>query len=277
MTKSPRQIIDGCIASFLLAALMNLSIVVAAPTTNKITTVVDASATKSLASDEEQPSAKGLDHDGVPFVLRSDGTKARYIHVNPKFVKLQLSKNGIDSGNVEFRFKSGGSFSAKYAPAKGKALSAVTEVSTSSDNNRKKLARLTVQYGKERIVLQGDENLASKAVPAATLKRLESLSADIRNDSHLVALFNSVRFFAKKSMLEFAMPYFMVAGSCGWDAASCVASLVEYGLGWALIIELCGITVGAGCILALFWHPVAGALVVKHCSDAIQSCEILSS
>jgi hypothetical protein len=264
MNKRSHRIINLCVVSLLLAALMNLSIVAAAPTSK--TTPIRF----NTAADDEQPTAKGLDPDGVPFVLRSDGTKARYVQIKPTIVKIQLNKNGINNGSVEFRSLAGREFSAKYTPSKGKIFSAVTKVLAVS-KNAKLLARLTLEYGKDKVVLEGDDQFSSQDVPPETAKLLETFSEKLRADTNLRSLFSTTRFFVKKSTLESALP-FMADSSCGWAAASCLVSLVEYGLGWALIIEVCGLTAGAGCIAALLFHPAAAALVAKHCADAVDAC-----
>jgi hypothetical protein len=131
---------------------------------------------------------------------------------------------------------------------------------------------LAIRFGKRKVVITGNDRPNGQHTSLKTEKALQAIVADLKANDDMKHLLKDVQFFGNKTTLSVISPLLAFGGGCGWAVTSCVASLIEYGLGAALIIELCGVTLGAGCLLALAFHPVAGALVARHCSDAITAC-----
>jgi hypothetical protein len=56
----------------------------------------------SEAAAVETPTAYGIDRDGVPFALRSDGTKGRFLNLSSKTVKIEILKGTEKAGKPSF-------------------------------------------------------------------------------------------------------------------------------------------------------------------------------
>jgi hypothetical protein len=261
----------GWAALLFLTAVFNLNLPLA-PTTRAAGRGAGRPVEGEPTSPEELASY-GRDRDGVPFALRSDGTKGRFLRVSSKRVKIEILKGADKVGVAEFRRLPDNQLLSTFKTDKHReslsVRAALAEVPAADANPS---IRLSIQYGKRKVALTGHGPSAGQQVAPEVEKELQALVADLRADEGMTHLLKNVRFFGSKATLRGISPLIAFGESCGWAATSCIASLIEYGLGVALIIELCGVTLGAGCLLALAFHPVAGALVAKHCSDALKAC-----
>lgn len=229
---------------------------------------------KGEPSVPEELISYGRDRDGVPFALRSDGTKGRFLRLSSKQVKIEILKGADKVGVAEFRRLPDNQLLSTFKTDKRRESFSVRAGLAEApvvENNPS--IRLSLQYGKRKVVITGTgPSAAGQQAPPEVEKELQALVADLRSDEGMTHLLKDVRFFGNKSTLRGIAPLLLFEDSCGWAVTSCVAALIEYGLGAALIIELCGVTLGVGCLLALAFHPVAGALVAKHCADAFKAC-----
>lgn len=228
---------------------------------------------KGETSTTAEPVSYGRDRDGVPFALRSDGTKGRFLRVSPKLVKIEIQKGGDWVGVAEFRRLPDNQLLSTFKAARHRGSLTVraglAEAPTADINPS---IRMSIQYGKRKVAIAGSGPDAGQQAAPEVERELQDLVADLRANEGMTRLLKDIQFFGSKATLRGISPLIASGDSCGWAATSCIASLIEYGLGVALIIEICGVTLGVGCLLALAFHPVAGALVAKHCSDALKIC-----
>ncbi len=224
------------------------------------------------AINSEESAVYGIGLDGHPFALRKDGTKAKYLSVSPKEFRIQVFKKGL-LGEATFIRKAENQFEATFTSSGSDVFSVRTTAASNKLLPKNPIANVTISLGNRRVTIANVNSDNSERISPMIEKELQQISSDLRANKSMSQLLATVRFFGSKPILA-KVPKLIttMSESCGWAAASCIASLIEYGLGMALIAEVCAGTFGAGCILALLYHPVAGLMVANHCSAAITAC-----
>jgi len=216
----------------------------------------------------------GVDADGVPFAVNRDGAKAKYLSISPKQYKIQVFK-GSYLGETVFRKNSDREVIASFKASNKESLTARTTFLPFDSQLQKLSVNLSLQYTKSGQSLKASLNLGGRNDGQLREEELRKIINEVQASESLKTLMATSRTFSRIEVVKLAYGLTAVkaeSGSCFWSATSCIASLIEYGLGMALIAELCGVTFGVGCFLALLYHPVAGLMVAKHCSDAIRDC-----
>ncbi|MBV9923600.1 MAG: hypothetical protein JOZ96_01060 [Acidobacteria bacterium] len=228
---------------------------------------------KSESAAQGESASYGRDRDGVPFALRADGTKGRFLSISSKLIKIEIQKGADKVGVAEFRRLPDNQLLSTFKADKdSESLSFRAGLTAAPVADHTPSIRLSIQYRKHKVDFTSNGPSAAQQAAPEVDKEFQGLVSDLRANEGMSRLLKQVQFFSSKTTLRGISPLLAFTDSCGWSATSCVASLVEYGLGAALIIEVCGVTVGVGCLLALAFHPVAGALVARHCADALKAC-----
>jgi hypothetical protein len=229
-----------------------------------------------ISADEDKDASLvtyGVDTDGVPFAMRQDGAKAKYLSISPKQFKMQIFK-GNYLGEVVFRKTPDRGVAASFKASNKESLTAQATLPTVGSQFQKTGINLSLRYTKGGKSLKTSLHLEERSGTQGKGEELQKIINEVRASESLTKLLATARIFSHFELVKHAYAPVVVEDSCFWAATSCVASLVEYGLGIALIADVCGLTFGVGCLLALLFHPVAGVLVAKHCSDALSICNI---
>lgn len=232
--------------------------------------------------EEGAPVTYGLDPDKVPFALRDDGVKARYLSLSPGNLKVQLTKDSA-LGEVEFRRKSRKETLTTFTPASGDPLVIRTVVSPKNAGKQVPDFDMVFQSNKRKAVVGVEQG----RVPAAPATRgserqlREVLSAAGANPT-MSSLTREAAFFLSKpvmgGLLRRAFQYDLEACikvdpfECTKETIYCLGAIGGYVVGVGGLLSACAVTVGATCIGALLAHPILGAVVVFQCNSAVVAC-----
>jgi hypothetical protein len=247
----------------------------------------DTSSHKSFSNSSEALEGKsetlfyyGTDPDKVPFAIRADGTKARYISLCPSHIKLQISKTtGI--GEVEFRRISPKETLVTYAPTGGDIFSIRSTVSPQASSEREAVVNLALELKGHKVGLSLNSN-QSQELPANVGANLQVMRTDAKaSDPLLLRLVTEAHTFlngpAFSGLLPFLRQFYSSPTDCKFDCArgvaSCLAAVVAYAGGIGGLILLCPETVGLACVLAIVSHPFLALYVGTECSAAVRTCQ----
>ena len=175
-------------------------------------------------------------------------------------------------GVAEFRRLPDSRMLSTFTTKRQEKLSVRASLAASSVVEKNPDISLAIRYGKRKVVITGNDLPSEQQASLKAKKELQAIVSDVKANEDMKDLLRDVQFFGNKATLSVISPLLAFGGSCAWAVTSCIAALIDYGLGAALIIDLCGVTIGLGCILILAFHPVAGALVGKHCGDVRAAC-----
>lgn len=221
--------------------------------------------------DEVASITYGVDADGVPFARRKDGAKARYLSISPKQYKIQISDTRL-IGEVLFSKRSTHELIASFIASNNDSLSAHAILSEAKTQSDKIAGSIIIQLNENRASLKTTIVFGEKGDPVDNGNNMQAIVNRVNASQPLTKLLSMAKLFSRVTVVKHAFTALAEEEGCGWAVTSCVASLIEYGLGIALITEVCGVTFGLGCLGALVLHPLAGVMVGKHCSDAITAC-----
>lgn len=269
----------GWVVLLLLTSVLNLNTLLTPPAhaTGRGPGRRAAAPLNGESPSQSEPASYGRDRDGVPFALRADGTKGRFLSVSSKLVKIEIRKGSAQVGVAEFRRLPDNQLLSTFTADRSReSLSVRAGLAAVPVAESAPSIRLSLRYRKHKVVITGNGPSAGPQAAPEVESALQALVADLRADKGMTRLLKDIQFFGNRVTLRGISPLLVFGDSCGWAATSCIAALIEYGLGAALIIEVCGATVGVGCLLALAFHPVAGALVGKHCGEALKVCGLAS-
>jgi len=219
----------------------------------------------------------GLDSDNVPFALKSNGTKGRYVNLSADHFRLQIT-NGVSIGGVEFLRLSANETLAQFETGRGDRFS-VHSITQTSANGMTNIS-LDFRYRNKRAVLVIDAKQAEKGLTPRVAKELRMLVADFKKNSALKRLMEEVSTFTDKAVLVGATSamlksYALVDSlACIIAAGECILTISGYVGSIAALIALCPETIGASCLAALLLHPVIAVIVAAKCADALHKCGI---
>ncbi len=222
----------------------------------------------------------GIDPDKVPFALRADGTKARYISLCASHLKLQISKTtGI--GEVEFRRVSSKETLVTYAPTGGDILSIRSTVSPQASSEKEPVVNLALELKGHKVGLSLNSNQGQE-LPANVGANLQVMRTDAKASDPLLRLLTEAHTFLSGPAFSGLLPFLRQFDNssptdckfdCARGIASCLAAVVAYAGGIGGLILLCPETVGLACVLAIASHPFLALYVGTECSAAARTCQ----
>lgn len=224
----------------------------------------------------------GIDPDRVPFALRADGTKARYVSLCASHIKLQISKT-TSIGEVEFRRLSLKETLVTYAPAGGETLSIRSTASPQAGKGKETVLTLALELKGQKV----DLNLVpgeteGQVLPRNTAAKWQAMRRDAKTDDALLRLLTEANSFLNGPAFSGLLPFlrqedalspFGCQFDCVFAINQCILAASAYLGGIGSLILLCGETLGFTCVLAIAAHPFLAAAVGMSCSSAVKICQ----
>src|ERR671931_1950159 len=231
---------------------------------------------RALSAGADKSFRYGLDADKVPFALKADGLKGRFIDVSPNHFELQVVK-GEGLGEVEFTRMTGGESLLNFPPPAGGAFIVRTK-NLDGGGGRAPRVAMAFHFNGSRVAVTLDAANEREPMAAAAARRLYDMAGGLRNDRRLKVLMEEARAFARGTVINGVIATmaanYAVEDSldCALAVGECILMIGTYIASVGGLIALCPETIGASCLGALLLHPVIGAMVALKCAKAIQVC-----
>lgn len=228
---------------------------------------------------EQSPLSYGVGPDKVPFALKADGTKAKYLSLCVSHIKLRVEKEK-PLGEVEFLRVSPTQTLVTFKPTVGDTLSVRSAARPKSVGQEPSIDLSIEMKGKKVALSFAPDADAERLAGAVSERSMQTLRADVKAQDSLTRLLAEAHDFLSEKAFLGLLPFLRQFESSATDCAFqcvlasniCIGAVLAYAGGIGTLIFFCGETLGFTCILALASHPFLATAVGLQCTSALNIC-----